>query len=280
MIRQASDEGVTEIIGFVLIMGLVAVVLFIMALVVPPMTGAEMEGELALDAVEDISGLKYDMDLLWEASTPPREASTLPNVTRSVLIQLSTPKRGIVSMLPVFTPTIGSATLTAGVSGISLDVGGTRYDNLLRLSYTTSNNYAPDSMVVYEAGAVFAGTRDLQSLVLAPSVGKSDNSLLIVLPRLVEGGETSVSGNRFGVVEYRLIDTNITGPYSRPEIKININGREDAAKSLANLISDDMELNDQKNTWTLEKYPGTVKVMTVNYSVVMRGAVVMQGAVP
>lgn len=39
MIRQASDEGVTEIIGFVLIMGLVAVVLFIMELVVPPMTG-------------------------------------------------------------------------------------------------------------------------------------------------------------------------------------------------------------------------------------------------
>ena len=58
MIRQASDEGVTEIIGFVLIMGLVAVVLFIMALVVPPMTGAEMEGELMQDAIRQISSVK------------------------------------------------------------------------------------------------------------------------------------------------------------------------------------------------------------------------------
>ncbi len=263
MFRQASDEGVTEIIGFVLIMGLVAVVLFVMALVVPPMTGAEMEGELALGAVQDISDLKYDMDLLWEDST-------LPNVTRSVLIQLSTPKRGIVSMLPVFTPTVGSATLTAGVSGVTLDINNTNYNNLLRLSYTTSNNYAPDSMVVYEAGAVFAGTRDSQSLVLAPSVGKSGDSLLIVLPRLVEGGETSVSGNRFGVVEYRLIDTDVD-LYDKPEIKININEREDAAKSLANLIG--MDLNEAGTTWIIQKYPGTVNVMTVNYSVVVRGAV-------
>ncbi|MDR0981557.1 MAG: hypothetical protein LBL85_07315, partial [Methanocalculaceae archaeon] len=186
MIRHACDEGVTEIIGFVLIMGLVVVVLFGMALVVPPMNGAEIEGRLALDAVQDVSSLKYDMDLLWEDSTRQ-------NVTRSVLIQLSTPKHGVISMLPVFKPTVGSATLTAGVSEVTLDVGDKHYDNLLRLSYATSNNYAPDSVVVYDAGAVFAGTRDFQSPVLAPSVGKSEDSLMIVLPRLAEGGGTAVS---------------------------------------------------------------------------------------
>ncbi|MCZ0860973.1 hypothetical protein O0S10_07010 [Methanocorpusculum sp. MG] len=261
MIRSACDEGVTEIIGFVLIMGLVVVVLFGMALIVPPLNGAAIEGELALGAVQGVSNLKYDMDLLWESPV-------MKNVNRSVLIQLSTPRRGIVSMLPVFTPRIGSATMSAGVSGVTVTVGDTRYDNLLRLSYATSNNYAPDSMVVYEAGAVLAGTRDSRSLVLVPSVGNaSDGSLLMVLPCLADGGESSVSGNSFGVVEYRLIDTNVTS-YSNPQIMIN--GAEEslaAAKSLVDLIpvmvSDDGTIS----------YSGTVRVMTANYSVVMRGAV-------
>ncbi len=266
MIRSACDEGVTEIIGFVLIMGLVVVVLFGMALIVPPMNGAAIEGELALGAVQGVSNLKYDMDLLWESPV-------MKNVNRSVLIQLSTPRRGIVSMLPVFTPRIGSATMSAGVSGVTVRVNDTQYDNqydnLLRLSYATSNNYAPDSMVVYEAGAVFAGTRDSRSLVLVPSVGNaSDGSLLMVLPRLAEGGESSVSGNSFGVVEYRLIDTNVTS-YSNPQIMINGTGESTAAaKSLADLISGTVF-----DDGTTISYSGTVRVMTANYSVVMRGAV-------
>lgn len=261
MIRSACDEGVTEIIGFVLIMGLVVVVLFGMALIVPPLNGAAIEGELALGAVQSVSNLKYDMDLLWESPV-------MKNVNRSVLIQLSTPRRGIVSMLPVFTPRIGSATMSAGVSGVTVKVDGTQYGNLLRLSYATSNNYAPDSMVVYEAGAVFAGTRDSRSQVLVPSVGRASNgSLLMVLPRLADGVESSVSGNSFGVVEYRLIDTNVTS-YSNPQIMINGTGESTAAaKSLADLISDTVS-----DDGTIS-YSGTVRVMTANYSVVMRGAV-------
>ena len=264
MIRRRYDEGVTEIIGFVLIVGLIAVVLFVMALVVPPMNGAEIEGELALAAVQGVSDLKYDMDLLWEDGT-------FPNVTRSVLVQLSTPAKGVSSLLPVFTPQVGSATLTAGVSKVTLNVGDKEYDNLLRLVYSTSNHYAPDSVVVYDAGAVFAGTRDVQSLVLAPSVGKAaDGSLLVLLPRLSEGGETSVSGNSFGVIEYRLIDEPHVDTYDRPEIKIN-QGNEAAAKYMAELI-DNMDLN-QGNPWNIDQYPGTVRVMTVNYSLSVRGAV-------
>lgn len=236
MIRQASDEGVTEIIGFVLIMGLVAVVLFVMALVVPPMTGAEMEGELALGAVQDISDLKYDMDLLWEDST-------LPNVTRSVLIQLSTPKRGIVSMLPVFTPTVGSATLTAERSDLRLYVSGTDItpqSGFVRLTYSTSNNYAADAVVMYDTGAVFGGTRDAQSMLLVPSVGTgSDGSVLIVVPEWNESvSASSVSGNSFGVVAYTAgIGTKIT--YEGVDNVTVSSGRyPDVAKAWNRVLSD------------------------------------------
>ena len=44
------DEGLTEILSFVLIVGLLAVVLFVIALVVPPMNGVEIELELELAA--------------------------------------------------------------------------------------------------------------------------------------------------------------------------------------------------------------------------------------
>lgn len=266
MIRQASDEGVTEIIGFVLIMGLVAVVLFIMALVVPPMTGAEMEGELALDTVEDISGLKYDMDLLWEDST-------LPNVTRSVLIQLSTPKRGIVSMLPVFTPTIGSATLTAERSDLQLLISGTDITSLsgfVRLTYSTSNNYAADAVVMYDTGAVFGGTRDVQSMILAPSVGTgSDNSVLIVVPVWNgTGAGSSVSGNSFGVVAYLAgIGTNKT--YLDVKNGTVSSGNSDVENAWNRMLSD-------AGLGTGNNIPKKVIVKSVPY----RMSVSAQGAVP
>ena len=264
MIRRRCDEGVTEVIGFVLIAGLIAVVLFGMALVVPPMNGAEIEGELAFAAVQGVSDLKYDMDLLWEDGT-------FPNVTRSVLMQLSMPEKGMSSLLPVFTPQVGSATLTAGVSDLQLNISqegrAELNPRLLRLVYSTSNHYAPDSVVVYDAGAVFAGTRDVQSLVLAPSVGKAaDGSLLVVLPVLDNRvGESSVSGNSFGVVVYQRGEI---GTEKFPNPTITISGTSAAANTWRQIL--------QSYGWdegTNNKYSGNVTVMTVNYSLSVRGAV-------
>ena len=264
MIRRRCDEGVTEVIGFVLIAGLIAVVLLGMALVVPQMNGAEIEGELAFAAVQGVSDLKYDMDLLWEDGT-------FPQVTRSVLMQLSMPEKGVSSLLPVFTPQVGSATLTAGVSDLQLNISqegrAELNPRLLRLVYSTSNHYAPDSVVVYDAGAVFAGTRDVQSLVLAPSVGKAaDGSLLVVLPVLDNRvGESSVSGNSFGVVVYQRGEI---GTEKFPNPTITISGTSAAANTWRQIL--------QSYGWdegTNNKYSGNVTVMTVNYSLSVRGAV-------
>ena len=264
MIRRRCDEGVTEVIGFVLIAGLIAVVLLGMALVVPQMNGAEIEGELAFAAVQGVSDLKYDMDLLWEDGT-------FPQVTRSVLMQLSMPEKGVSSLLPVFTPQVGSATLTAGGSDLQLNISqegrAELNPRLLRLVYSTSNHYAPDSVVVYDAGAVFAGTRDVQSLVLAPSVGKAaDGSLLVVLPVLDNRvGESSVSGNSFGVVVYQRGEI---GTEKFPNPTITISGTSAAANTWRQIL--------QSYGWdegTNNKYSGNVTVMTVNYSLSVRGAV-------
>ena len=247
-----------------LIAGLIAVVLFGMALVVPQMNGAEIEGELAFAAVQCVSDLKYDMDLLWEDGT-------FPQVTRSVLMQLSMPEKGMSSLLPVFTPQVGSATLTAGVSDLQLNISqegrAELNPRLLRLVYSTSNHYAPDSVVVYDAGAVFAGTRDVQSLVLAPSVGKAaDGSLLVVLPVLDNRvGESSVSGNSFGVVVYQRGEI---GTEKFPNPTITISGTSAAANTWRQIL--------QSYGWdegTNNKYSGNVTVMTVNYSLSVRGAV-------
>lgn len=275
MIRQASDEGVTEIIGFVLIMGLVAVVLFIMALVVPPMTGAEMEGELMQDAIRQISSVKYDMDLLWENKEP------MAGVNRSGLVQLSSVKKGKFAMLPVFDPVIGSATMTVERSKTSLTITekegdiikkSVSYNNLTRLTYVTANNYADNAVVMYDGGAVFFGTANSQSLILAPSVGKSsETSMLIVLPTL-SSGTKSVSSNRFGVIEYAVEKVDSSASFTRPTIQI----RSDSAGVTAGWGS------VLKQSEWIETYKGsgiwlysgtmTVTVMEVQYSMSVRGA--------
>ncbi|WP_338095238.1 DUF7289 family protein [Methanorbis rubei] len=268
MIRPVSDEGVTEIIGFVLIMGLVVMALFIMALIVPPMNGAELENELALGAVQDVSNLKYDMDILWEEKN-------LTNVTRSALIQLSTPKQGMISMLPAFKPTLGSATLTAGLSDLRITVGGETYDNLLRLTYSTANHYTENSVVMYDAGAVFAGTREYQSMLLVPSVGKGgDGTLFIVLPRQ-SSGTTSVTGNSFGVVNYTA---NVQGAkeYSGDQgspVTIEISSPNEQVKRVwENLLKASGVVEQNGNL----QYYGKVKVLSVNYAMKVQGAVPWQ----
>ncbi|MDV0442460.1 hypothetical protein [Methanorbis furvi] len=270
MIRPASDDGVTEIIGFVLIMGLVVIVLFIMALTIPPMNGAELENELALGAVQDISNLKYDMDLLWEDAR-------LKNVTRSVLIQLSTPKEGMISMLPAFKPTIGSATLTAGVSDLNITIGedNTTYDNFLRLTYATSNHYTENSVVMYDAGAVFTGTQTYQSMLLAPSVGKgSDGTLFIVLPRQTLG-ETSVLGNSFGVVNYTVgvqSTKEFSGSIGSPVMIKVSSSNEQVRKAWENVLRN----FDPQGSDGEFKYDGKVKVLSVDYAMKVQGAVPWQ----
>lgn len=269
MIRQASDEGVTEIIGFVLIMGLVAVVLLVMALVVPTMNGAEIEGKMALDAMEEISGLKYDMDLMWESST-------LPNVTRSVLIQLSTPSQGVVSMLPVFTPMIGSATLTAERSDLQLYISGknnisgkdiTPPSGFVRVTYSTSNNYATDAVVMYDTGAVFGGTRDVQSMLLAPSVGTGSNgSVLIVVPVWNSSGSgSSVSGNSFGVVAYTT-GTVVSVEYEGVD-NVTVFSENSAVAKAWNRVLDDVGLGEGKLA------NKTVVVRSVPYRMLVSGEV-------
>ncbi|MDU9376117.1 hypothetical protein McpSp1_07070 [Methanocorpusculaceae archaeon Sp1] len=266
MIRPASDDGVTEIIGFVLIMGLVVMVLFIMALTIPPMNGAELENELALGAVQDVSNLKYDMDLLWEDAR-------LKNVTRSVLIQLSTPKEGMISMLPAFKPTIGSATLTAGASDLKIMIGedNTTYDNFLRLTYATSNHYTENSVVMYDAGAVFTGTQTYQSMLLAPSVGKgSDGTLFIVLPRQTLG-ETSVLGNSFGVVNY-TVGVHNTKEFSGSPVTIKISSSNEQVRRAWENVLRDFNLQGGDNG-EFKYYYGKVKVLSVDYAMKVQGAV-------
>lgn len=272
MIRQASDEGVTEIIGFVLIMGLVAVVLFVMALVVPPMTGAEMEGELMQDAIRQVSSVKYDMDLLWENKDP------MAGVNRSGLVQLSSVKKGKFAMLPVFDPVIGSATMTVERSKTSLTItendGGAiksvTYNNLTRLTYVTANNYADNAVVMYDGGAVFFGTADSPSMILAPSMGKSSEaSMLIVLP-ILSSGTTSVSSNRFGVIEYAVEKVDSSASFTRPTIQI----ASDSAGVTAGWgsVLKQSGWTEEGGIWSPGSGTMTVTVMVVQYSMSVRGA--------
>jgi len=190
MNTHAADDGVAEVIGFILIIALIVAVAAVWILVYIPSEGNAVETEHARVVTEEIADIKYGIDLLWTTE------KTGINVSR---VLSPSPVEGTeLSGLLFLSPPVGTGTITVS-NGTAFWINTTLPTSTqtpvsaLKITYNSANYYAPDLRIVYDGGAVFRGQKNVVPYVLLPpSVGSSELVLVTVSSNY---GEQQILGN-------------------------------------------------------------------------------------
>jgi len=176
MNKRTADDGVAEVIGFILIIALVVAVSAVWILVYIPAQGNAIEIEHSRVVTEEIADIKYGIDLLWTTER------TGMNVSR--VISPSPVEGTEVSGLLFLSPPVGTGTITVS-NGTAFWINRSGQNpvavSALKITYNSANYYASDLRIVYDGGAVFRGQKNVTPYVfLPPSVGGTDLVLVCV----------------------------------------------------------------------------------------------------
>ncbi|ABN07636.1 hypothetical protein Mlab_1471 [Methanocorpusculum labreanum Z] len=205
MNAHTADDGVAEVIGFILIIALIVAVAAVWILVYIPSQGNAVETEHARVVTEEIADIKYGIDLLWTTE------QTGINVSR---VLSPSPVEGTeLSGLLFLSPPVGTGTITVSNGTAfwinqTLPTGSTQTAvSALKITYNSANYYAPDIRIVYDGGAVFRGKKNAAPYVfLPPSAGSSD-LVLVTVPS--NYGEQQILGNIPLSLTYKYLDYEI-----------------------------------------------------------------------
>ncbi len=188
MNAHTADDGVAEVIRFILIIALIVAVSAVWILVYIPAQGNAVETEHARLVTEEIADIKYGIDFLWATE------QTGVNVSR---VLSPSPVEGTeISGLLFFSPPVGTGTITVS-NGTAFWINRSGQSpvavSALKITYNSANYYASDIRIVYDGGAVFRGKKNAAPYVfLPPSAGSSD-LVLVTVPS--NYGEQQILGN-------------------------------------------------------------------------------------
>jgi len=209
MNKHTADDGVAEVIGFVLIIALIVAVAAVWMLVYIPAQGNAVETNHARLVTEEIADIKYGIDLLW----------TTENVGMNVSRVISpSPVEGTeVSGLLFVSPPVGTGTITVS-NGTAFWINTTSTQtavSALKITYNSANYYASDLRIVYDGGAVFRGQKNMTAYVLLPpSVGDTDLILVCVSSNF---SEQQILGNIPLSLTYNYLGNT---PYSNANVSL------------------------------------------------------------
>lgn len=206
MKKKTADDGVAEVIGFVLIIALVVSVAAVWILFYIPAQGQAVETEHARLVTEEIADVKYGIDLLW------MNGKTDTNASRVIS---PSPVQGTdLSGLLFLSPPLGTGTVTV-TPGTNFTVNENNYVYALKIAYNSANYYSPDARIVYDGGAVFRGQKtEAPYVVIPPSTSESQ----VVIVAVSGGGEQQILSNIPLSITYKL---NSTKRYYNSTITIN-----------------------------------------------------------
>ncbi|MEA5037232.1 hypothetical protein SDC9_18349 [bioreactor metagenome] len=173
MKKQTADDGVAEVIGFVLIIALIVAVAAVWILFYIPAQGQAVETEHARLVTEEIADIKYGIDLLWMNGNVGMNASRVLSPS---------PVQGTdLSGLLFLSPPLGTGTVTVS-NGTAFWINTSTVQkpvSSLKITFNSANYYAQDLRIVYEGGAVFRGQKnEIPYVILPPSSG--DTRLVLV----------------------------------------------------------------------------------------------------
>ncbi len=209
MNKHTADDGVAEVIGFILIIALIVAVAAVWILVYIPAQGNAVETEHARLVTEEIADIKYGIDLLWTTEQTGMNASRV--------ISPSPVEGTEISGLLFLSPPVGTGTISVspGTNFTVVHSGGTVFVYSMKIAYNSANYYAPDTRIVYDGGAVFRGQKSKDPYVLLPpSTGESQ----LVIVAVSGGGEQQVLSNIPLSITYRY---NSTKTYLNANVTVN-----------------------------------------------------------
>jgi len=237
------EYALSEVIGFVLLLGVIVGAMALWMMYVVPVNGREDEITQMNDVKDRFTDYKITLDSLWINSNNPSVAS-MAGVTTSTSFNLgtgggNTQASGL--FLPLLKPIASSAVLSLTNSGDWMNITtrsstGTPESNnysIGKIEYQSQNNYWIQQKYYYQTGGVFLAQDNGATTRVAPPIsivnsssGASEigafNCSVVIAPITLNGG-ASIGGNGPVRVDSRLktIDPAI-GPVKRAGVIIEV----------------------------------------------------------
>jgi hypothetical protein len=196
---RTSDDGVTEVIGFTMILVMIFLALMIWLVVVMPDQIEMEETAHTADIQLEFADFKSGIDNLWMANNTGV-------ISRQMFTLSSAGVKTETSMMPDFMKDKAFGTLSLEKTDLKLGENGT---DPYMLRFTSSNGYAEDIEVIYFAGGIFVkyGAEELTMIVN----GSVDPGSRVVIPILIpvqvnNWTKPSVSGSNQAESDYRLLE--------------------------------------------------------------------------
>ncbi len=208
MTISGDERALSEVIGFVLLLGLIVTAFSLWMVYIVPVNGREDEISQMNSVRERFTEYKFSLDEIWHSNA----VNNLSPVMTSTSFNLGTGGGNTQAgglFLSFLKPIASSATLSVLNTSDTFDIDSSSYQgstadkgefplNMSGLEYRSSNNYWIQQRYVYALGAVFLYQDDGATARISPLISitnAANNSVIVqVVPvQLIGGG--SIGGN-------------------------------------------------------------------------------------
>jgi len=219
------DDGLSEVVGFVLVLAVIVVALSLYQVYGVPAAGRENEIAHMNQVKDRFVDYKISLDSLW--------VNDRSGVLLSTAFDLGTgaPATGGGGfVLPILTPAGSGGRVSVKEDGANLTIEAEGRDPVTiplgNLTYRSSNNYWVDQTWTYQMGAIFLSQDGGTTVRVGPSIAVAKrgdgNIALAVAPISLEGSDT-IAGSGPVRIETRMRwsdPSSLDGTYDRVSLTI------------------------------------------------------------
>ena len=241
--RREREVALSEVVGFVLLLGVIVAAMALWMMYVVPAEGREDEIAQMNDVKDRFTDYKITLDSLWINSLN-RSVASMAGVTTSTSFNLgtgggSTQAGGM--FLPMMKPLGSPATLSIVNSGDWMNItttgstgGVDRYDSSIsKMVYQSQNYYWIQQTYYYQAGGVFLSQDNGATTRVSPPISIINSSAgttrptaftvsFIAAPITLDGG-ASIGGNGPVRVDSRLkANPYAIGPIKKSDVRMDV----------------------------------------------------------
>ncbi len=288
------DDGLSEVVGFVLLLGVIVVALSVYQVYAVPAAGRENEIAHMNHVKDRFVDYKISLDSLW--------VNDRSGVLLSMAFDLGTgapTTGGTALMLPIFTPAGSGGTVSVAEGGARLNV--TVWEEgedsalipevlvpdlpLGSFTYESTNHYWVDQIWTYQMGAVFLIQEGEAVVRVAPSISvyndTNNNTHLVVAPISLAGSDM-IAGSGPVRIETRMrlnLESSLGGEYDKVSLAIEVDDGPVSVRAWKRAFDEvgpfEYSEDGERAILTVEPEGGKKVILAVypaNYTVTIHGA--------